>query len=532
MNHTMPTSDRIIRNDFTTGKIHGGQGDDHLIHHRNLSVGSHASVGLVGFGGNDILEASVPNRGQVHMFAADGDDWMIMDVTKISGAQGHQGHHAYGGHGRDTFQFVNVDRNLSPIVGRLDDFDPTADRIMIENMIIDLFDLPSRIQLANGAFVNIRVVEIEHPEFRAENLGKQHFLVIGDQIFYALEGARDLINGTSGRTGEERHFLSKNAFPELLSAPSVQYENPVNFVPLEFILGRESELNLNWSPAGAVITADIGDKQGAHIFGSKSNHSHTASSGAQEMFGSNGHDVIDGNTGNDTIFGGLGDDLIAGGIDNDLLFGGLGDDTIWGGDGDDTIYSNAGNDYVEGNRGADLIIAGPGDSILKGGDGDDRIFAFSGINTLHGDDGNDLLVGGIQGDTLFGGNGNDVLIGDTVRFVGGSDRLVGGPGNDFLMGGAGADTFVFSPNHGNDTIGAIDRNAGDLDQWNWRDIGVDFEPGVDKILLTGFERVNTANVLSYLRGGDDGAIFSAEQTSITFHGITLSALSVDDFVIA
>ena len=531
MNYMLPTPNNIIRDDFTTGQITGGAGNDHLIHHRHFSVGGHASVGLVGLRGDDILEASVPNSGQVHMFAGPGDDWMILDVTKKAAALGTQGHHVYGGHGRDTFQFKNIEHNLSPIIGRLDDFDPSSDRILIEDTVIDLTNLPESIPLASGATITVGVIEVEHPEFRSENLGSQYFLAIGDSIFYALEGARDLVNGTSGRTGEERHFLKADAISFLQSAPTVQYENPVNFVPREFFEHREDELSLNWSPHGSVIYAQLGDKNAAHIFGSKNNPHNMDSSGAQVMYGSDGDDVIDGNSGNDTIYGGLGNDLIAGGIDNDLIFGGPGDDRIWGGDGDDVIYGGSGNDYLAGNRGNDTIIDGLGNNVMEGGRGHDQLYAFSGINIMYGGADSDLLIGGFQGDILDGGAGNDVLRGDANGFIGGSDTLIGGPGDDFLMGGLGADTFVFRPNEGNNTIAAFDLNKVEFGPSGFRAhaTGADFHPGFDKIHLLGFLNVDADNVMSFLHQRAEGAFFSAEQTSINFYDVSLDHLTVDDF---
>ncbi|WP_296762323.1 calcium-binding protein [Sediminimonas sp.] len=316
------------------------------------------------------------------MFAATGNDWLILDVTKVSDAIGIQGHHAYGGPGQDTFQFKNIEENSSPIVGRLDDFDPTSDRIFIEDTEIDLTDLPKSITLPGGEVVEVRVVNIEHPEFIAENLGAQHFLAIGDDAFYALEGARDLQNGTSGLTGEERHFLKPDALETLRTAETVQYENPKNFVPREFYEDREDDLNLNWNQPGEEVFADTGEKTAAHMFGSKSNPDAPSSDGEQVMTGSTGDDVIDANNGNDTVFGGDGNDLIAGGIDNDVLHGESGDDMIWGGDGDDTLNGGLGNDYLHGGR---------GDDSLNGGEGHDTLFSGEGNDTLEGGGGEDAI---------------------------------------------------------------------------------------------------------------------------------------------
>ena len=397
MPQAMPIPDTIIRDDFTTDRIRGGAGNDHLIHHRDLSVSGHSSVGLMGFAGDDILEGSVPNSGQIHMYGATGNDWFILDVTKIPDAGGTQGHHAYGGHGMNTFQFTNIEQNFSPIVGRLDDFDPSSDRILIEGHEIDLTDLPRVIDLPGGGTVLVRVIEAEHPEFSAENLGPQYFLAIGDNIFYALDGARDLQNGTTGLTGEERHFLLPSALQTLREAQTVQYENPKNFVPREFYAHREDALILNFAPNGEEVFAAVAEGAAVHMFGGKGNTQGDKATGDQIMHGGAADDVIDGNTGNDTIFGGAGNNLIAGGLDNDLIFGGAGDDMIWGGDGNDTLYGGAGDDYLHGGRGNDFLSGGEGNDTLVGGRGNNTLEGGGGsdsINRFHfaKDEGHDIIL--------------------------------------------------------------------------------------------------------------------------------------------
>jgi Ca2+-binding RTX toxin-like protein len=392
-----PIADNIIRDDFTTDAIRGGAGNDHLIHHRDPSVVGHEGTNLASFYGDDILEGSVPDGGQIHIYAGKGNDWMILDVAKNPDAIGMQGHHVYAGHGLDTFQFTNIEDNHAPIVGRLDDYDPTSDRIFIEGTEIDLTDLPHSVTLPGGEEIEVRVIEIEHPEFIAEDLGGQYFLAIGEDIFYALDGARDLQNGTTGLTGEERHFLRPPALETLRSAETVQYENPKNFVPRDFYEDREDDLNLNWYPDGDEVFAETGDKDAAHMFGGKGNPDAASSIGEQVMHGSVGDDVIDGNTGNDTIDGGSGNDLIAGGIDNDLIRGGLGDDLIWGGDGDDRLDGDSGNDFLHGGRGDDFLDGGEGNDTLFGGRGDDTLAGGGGedaINRFHfyEDGGNDIIL--------------------------------------------------------------------------------------------------------------------------------------------
>jgi len=406
MTSGMPIIHNLVRDDFSTGTIQGGAGNDHLIHHRDPAVTGHAGTDLASFGGDDILEASVPDGGQIHMYAGPGNDWLILDVTKKAGAAGHQGHHAYGGHGQNVFQFRNIENNFAPIVGRLDDFNPTSDRILIEDTEIDLTDLPRVIDLPGGGSVEIRVITAEHPEFIGENLGDQHFLAIGDNIFYALEGARDLANGTTGQPGEERHFLARSALDTLRGAETVDYVNPKNFVPREFYEHREDDLKLNWAPKGEEVQAETGDKDAVHMHGAKGNHHGQSSAGAQVMRGSDGDDVIDGNTGNDTIYGGPGNDLIAGGIDNDVLHGGAGDDMIWGGDGNDTLHGGDGDDYLHGGRGDDVLSGGAGNDTLVGGRGDDTLAGGGGeddVNRFH----------------FFDGDGDDII----TDFKVGSDRI-------------------------------------------------------------------------------------------------------------
>jgi len=397
MIHTRPIPENIVRDDTTTDVIRGGRGDDHLIHHRSSDVQGDAGTDLASFGGDDILEGSVPSGGQIHMFGSKGDDWLIFDVTKIADAIGTQGHHGYGGHGQDTFQFRNIEQNDAPILGRLDDFDPTSDRILIEDTEIDLTDLPLSVTLPGGRAVNVRVIAAEHPEFSAEDLGSQHFLAIGNDIFYALEGARDVANGNTGLTGEERHFLHPDALETLRSAQTVQYENPTNFVPRAFYEHREDELNLNWNPDGAEVSAATGDKEAVHMFGGKSDTGNLSPTGKQAMRGSDGDDVIDGNSGNDTISGEQGNDLIAGGIDNDVVQGGSGDDMIWGGDGDDLAHGGSGDDYLAGGRGDDFLSGGEGNDTLFGGEGNDTLVGGGGedaVNRFHfyDDGGQDIII--------------------------------------------------------------------------------------------------------------------------------------------
>lgn len=210
-----------------------------------------------------------------------------------------------------------------------------------------------------------------------------------------------------------------------------------------------------------------------------------------------------------------------------------GDDVISTGKGNDQVNSGAGNDVVNANLGNDVVVDGLGNNSLNGEGGADAVIALSGINTVAGGDGSDYLAGGFQADNLSGGAGTDVLRGDAGGFLGGSDILAGGADDDFLMGGRGADTFVFNTGEGADTIAAFDvadMGFGPLSGYTATATGADFHSGVDHIRLAGFSTVDASNVMSSVSDGTNGAVFSAEGTSITFYGVVANQLSADDFI--
>ena len=113
-------------------------------------------------------------------------------------------------------------------------------------------------------------------------------------------------------------------------------------------------------------------------------------------------------------------------------------DPFMGSDASSLMLDNAEGNVTMARGGYDRVLGGEGDDRLDGGDGSDD---------LYGEEGGDILEGGQGFDRLFGGEGDDRLEGGA-----GDDVLVGGEGDDALTGGAGADTFVFSPDHGTDTI--------------------------------------------------------------------------------
>ncbi len=197
-----------------------------------------------------------------------------------------------------------------------------------------------------------------------------------------------------------------------------------------------------------------------------------------------------------------------------------------------------------GGDNGDPDMPAPDDGSVMGVDGETRVgsegsdvyIALAGENSIDGAGGSDLLIGGFQDDVLQGGDGNDTLIGDIQGSVfAGDDRLIGGKGDDNLQGGRGADVFSFETDDGDDIIATFGLNFTDVSSgggFATSPTAADFEIGVDKIALNGFTTISEGNVLDSgaLTATADGALFSAEGTSILIYGVTLDSLTEADFV--
>jgi hypothetical protein len=228
--------------------------------------------------------------------------------------------------------------------------------------------------------------------------------------------------------------------------------------------------------------------------------------------GTAGDDNLRGGAGPDTLSGGAGSDDLQSFAGNDRLSGGRGDDGLTLGDGADRVVFARGDgsdwvvDFRPGTdklelsgfaasevttRGASYWGMSGTDVLLPGGE---KLF-LQGVSSLQGGDivysnqsaapapaptpapsptpaaGGVSRTGGSGADELRGGAGNDTLSGeagsDDLQGFGGNDRLAGGRGHDGLTLGAGADTVAFA--------------RGDADDWV-----VDFTPGSDKLLITGY----------------------------------------------
>lgn len=225
------------------------------------------------------------------------------------------------------------------------------------------------------------------------------------------------------------------------------------------------------------------------------------------------------------------ENAVGGGF-RDLIIGNVLDNILEGGNGEDGLYGLAGNDTLNGGQDNDLIVDGLGHTTAKGGAGDDVVVALSGDGNLEGNGSDDVVIGGIGADYLSGGAGNDKIRGEGGRgLMFGDDVIIGGQDDDLLMGGRGADQFVFRPDDGNDIIAGF--IVGDIDTAASREIdpnAVDFMVGVDTIKLSGFRDIDAANVMDFVSDGDQGAVFSAEDTNVTIFGVSANTLTADDFV--
>jgi Ca2+-binding RTX toxin-like protein len=417
--------------------------------------------------GNDTLTATATaGTGQVHVYARGGNDWIDLRFNLID--RFSHGHHARGesvdfrGQFSNTFNFRDLGNVRNTVVGRLEDFDFSRDRVMIEGVQLNFSALPSNARLVrfNGA----------HTDTAADAQLWLHITTAqAGNIFYALEGARiDMSgNGLANEGGQEMHFLP--SAPNFAALATVAFEDPENYVPAGFALPSGGLLINDIDRTAADVNEIIqGSAFGDLIGAGLNNDTVNAGGGNDRVWGGSGHDSLRGDAGNDTMRGGTGNDTLAGGADNDVLFGG------------------AGNDRLLGDNGNDLLF---------GGHGNDTFYGHAGNDTLHGDAGNDRLFAADGNDALFGGDGADILD--------------GGAGRDSLTGGAGADVFVFTAgsmiNWANTTGSTPEARSLQLD------LITDFAIGSDVIRFQGVPGVTSlANLQAWQTVIDSNVYFTVQ----------------------
>ena len=425
------------------------------------------TTGLRGGNGDDYLYGAIKSSGQIHMFGMDGEDTLVMDLTKdadrfSNGDQiGYMGQHAYGGHGADTFQFVNAQEADGVIIGRIDDFNASEDKLMLDDNVLDLSNLPRDVRLF---------------EFK-----DQQWIKFGENAYFAMEGAP---NG-----GAERHFLDADNLKAMMLASRdpdarAEFVDQMNEVPAYLSnsnTGGDKESEFNNPSGNRNFSGSAGDDV---VHDTRVRNEATSEQATNNKFdGRAGNDLINAGKGDDTVLGGSGDDSLAGGLDNDLLDGGSGQDFLFGGSEQDTLHGGGDDDVLEGGSGADALQGEQGDDVMCGQQGRDMLFGGVGNDRMSGGENGDYLSGGAGNDRLYGEQGNDMLYGEqgndmlrgnagrnTLWAGDGDDKLIGGGWNDRMHGQRGEDTLIGG--HGRDTLWG---DAGD--DWLQGGIGRDFAWG-------------------------------------------------------
>lgn len=319
-------------------------------------------------------------------------------------------------------------------------------------------------------FLPYELVELKYSitvTINGSNSQDRIFTTEADEVIYSLSG-NDVIDSSAGRdtiySGEGDDFVNSGSGDDLVYA------------------GSGNDTLRGWGGSDTLLGQDGNDI----IYGGNANDRIDGGVGNDAVYGEGGDDDLDGGGGSDTLNGGSGSDTLSGGEGLDLLYGeegsdilwaGLGDDTLIGGEGADTLQGQGGNDDLSGGTGNDTLFGGSGSDLLDGGEGNDYLDGDSTGSIwvspedrgslaespwdyilrketkaeLREMDESDTLIGGSGNDTLVGGKGNDSLEGGN-----GSDILVGGQGHDLLTGGDGVDIFMFSHDHGHDTINDFD----------------------------------------------------------------------------
>ncbi|WP_135506368.1 calcium-binding protein [Roseovarius aestuariivivens] len=477
-----------------------------------------------GTSGNDTIDAVLiggssgsGGTGQVHVYAKDGNDFINMRFGQNIPAF-DKGHHVRGDNdeqidstgnyapGEDIFNFKDIDIVSSGdvVVGRLEDFDFSRDKIYLEGVELDLYALPS----------NVRIVDYEGGHNDAGAATQQWLLIetsTGGHIFYALEGARVDINGNGGANGgdQEDHFLKSSDIPDFSTLQTVDFIDPVNFLPSGVSADGGITVNDYDSDDADVVEIILGSPNGDLIAAGLNDDTVRASGGNDRVLGGSGGDSVEGGSGNDSLFGGNRGDTLRGDEGDDILNGDAGDDFMVGGEGSDTFHVNSVGDVVKESSswsGYDVVWSSvdfrmgqehiedlylSGGAILGVGNGlENQITGNNQDNILDGKKNNDTLIGGLGDDRYYVQNAGDQVIEqageglDTVlafrsyllaqnienlfvqtvydqqnnpvvlNGIGNSldNTIVGNPfentiigraGNDTLRGQAGSDTFVF-----------------------------------------------------------------------------------------
>lgn len=188
-------------------------------------------------------------------------------------------------------------------------------------------------------------------------------------------------------------------------------------------------------------------------------------------------------------------------------------------DGND-VFDNRGGSVdhdISSNEGNDVLITDDAAVRLSEADGGGRDTVKSTVSyALNDYVENLILIGGADANGtgnamsnhLDGNGGVNTLTGGI-----GKDRLDGHQGNDILIGGAGRDVFVFNTGSGHDTVN-------------------DFEKGIDRIDLRGFEAITSFADLKQHHLTDNGndLVIDAGGDALSLLFVDKADLHASDFI--
>ncbi|WP_391856522.1 Ig-like domain-containing protein [Vibrio cidicii] len=124
------------------------------------------------------------------------------------------------------------------------------------------------------------------------------------------------------RIGQDGSYF----FQPVVGAPVIESGKSVAF---EVLITVKDENNIE---SEQLVTLNVSPNGEANIAATSS---FNASTGDDQIRGTDDNDIILGHAGNDVLDGGLGDDVLYGGSGDDILIGGLGNDILTGGEGAD-----------------------------------------------------------------------------------------------------------------------------------------------------------------------------------------------------
>lgn len=343
-------------------RLHGGDGDDHLVSSAQFLYYARDPSVLFGDAGNDRLDGS---RRPDTLHGGDGADGLYggKGDDLLDGGAGDD--HIDGGEGLDIVSFGDMSAaltleitNAGAVTTAAYGTDTLAD---IEGFSGTSYNDTLSISLATTS------------GFILMGGDGNDVLTGGGGLDFLIGGhGNDMLIGRGGLDiASYRDWSTSLTLDLRIAGP--QLILPGTLHTLVDIRGLEGTLE------GDVLTGDDYDNL---IYGD-------GPSPNPWLFIQGGADLIRAGGGADEVHGGAGNDLLFGEVGADVLYGDRGNDTLDGGAQDDRLYGGAGEDSLKGGSGNDLIDGGDGqDTLALTGDVRDYTVLMRG---------NDFVVRGLAG---------------------------------------------------------------------------------------------------------------------------------------